>query len=310
MIRPTCAPESARPIAHAAGGRASPRPRPCCWLRNGKLNSARPLRLARDAHERLGDRLRRRRPAWAASDVGVGRVVVARVGAAQHVHAAPSRAAACWRRPSASSSRAARVVVEHARAGRRASSGWRSLPRGRRGRRRCGVARPNSRPMPRAVVCGRSSPPLAASSSTKLEDLAVQLGAEVALREAERHRPAGAPVDLGHPVHLGARALVVGARALEARRDLVHAAPCRPSTSAIASSSRSSAHVPGTGRPSGTRCSSVRDVEKPSAPAAIASSTSSAHRRDVVVGCGLLVEAAFAHRVSGAARSGRPCRRR
>ena len=43
----------------------------------------------------------------------------------------------------------------------------------------------------------------------------------------------------------------------------------------MANSSSVSAHVPGTALPSGTRCSKVRLVAKPSAPAPIASSTRS-----------------------------------
>ena len=37
----------------------------------------------------------------------------------------------------------------------------------------------------------------------EFEDLAEQLRTRVALREPERHRSTGAPVDLGHPVHFG-----------------------------------------------------------------------------------------------------------
>jgi hypothetical protein len=61
------------------------------------------------------------------------------------------------------------------------------------------------------------------------------------------------------------------------RRDALSNTPrrCRPNTSAKAYSSSGVAHVPGTGRPSGTVCRSVREVEKPSAPASMASSTSS-----------------------------------
>ena len=67
MIRPTCAPESPRPTSmrgwSSISSTASMR-----WLRNGKLKSARPLRLARDPHERLGDRLAARVAACAASE--------------------------------------------------------------------------------------------------------------------------------------------------------------------------------------------------------------------------------------------------
>ncbi len=204
-------------------------------------------------------------------------------------------------RRSGSSSTASRVVE-----GERLQRG----PRRRAVEERA-VLQPEQQP---DAARGRLRPELAAGRGflvDELEDLAEQLGAGVALRETERDRPAGAPIDLGHPVHLGARALVV-------RRPVVRSAarprtrPCRarPSTSAIASSSRSSAHVPGTGRPSGTRCSSVRDVEKPSAPAL--------HRLVDEVGhrprCRRRSRALRRGRVrpsrSGAARSARPCRRR
>ena len=71
------------------------------------------------------------------------------------------------------------------------------------------------------------------------------------------------------------------------------AAIARPSPN----SSSSAAKVPGTGSPSMARCPSVRDVEKPSAPASIASLHQSAHRRDVLGRGRLVAGAALAHRV-------------
>ena len=59
----------------------------------------------------------------------------------------------------------------------------------------------------------------------ELEDHAEQLGSRVALREAERDRAVRAPVDLGHPVDLGACAFVLGPRTFEARRDFVDPLP-------------------------------------------------------------------------------------
>ena len=107
---------------------------------------------------------RRARSACAASEVvGIGGVVDGVGG--EHVHAAASRAAAC-------SSSAARSELGPARRDRRARRA------ARRGRAAASAAHsgarsknvrccsPKSRPMPRAVVCGRSSPPRAASSST------------------------------------------------------------------------------------------------------------------------------------------------
>ena len=67
------------------------------------------------------------------------------------------------------------------------------------------------------------------------------------------------------------------------------------------------ANVPGTGSPSIARCSSVRDVVKPSAPAAMPSRTIAAMRGDVVGGRRLVLRAALAHDV-GAHRAVRHLR--
>ena len=183
------------------------------------------------------------------------------------------------------------------RAARRAASGCSAAHAGARSKNvRC--CRPNSRPMPRAVVCGRSSPPAAASSSTSSRISRNSSGPALLCASPNVTGRSGAPVDLGHPVH-SRRACLRSSSPGRSNRGATSYTPlpCRPSTSAIASSSRSSAHVPGTGRPSGTRCSSVRDVEKPSAPARHRLVDEVAHRRDVVVGRRRLVEAALAHRV-------------
>ena len=152
--------------------------------------------------------------------------------------------------------------------------------------------------MPRAVVCGRSSPPAAASSSTSSRIARYSSGPDVALRETERHRPPGAPVDLGHPVHLGARAFVVGARPLEPRRDLEHAL-------AVPAEHVGDREQLVVRRPT---CP-ARDGRRGRGAAACATSRSRARprpsprrrarviARDVVVGRGRLVEAALAHRV-------------
>ena len=184
------------------------------------MNSARPSGLERDAHERLGDRLavrarraRRARSRGRRSSRRASRVsTYTPCQSSGGVFVVGGSAAA---RPGARGRRARRGA-------RRAASGCSAAHAGARSKNvRC--CRPKSRPIPRAVVCGRSSPPSARLLVDELEDLAEQLGAGVALREPERDRPAGAAVDLGHPVHLGARALVVRARTLEARRDFVHA---------------------------------------------------------------------------------------
>ena len=98
---------------------------------------------------------------------------------------------------------------------------------------------------------------------------------------------------------LGAGALVVGAGLLEARRDLVHAALLRGRARRRSRTARrSSAQVPGTERPSGTRCSSVRLTSRSRArPRPSPRRRASAIARDVVVGGGLLVDRALAHHV-------------
>ncbi len=76
------------------------------------------------------------------------------------------------------------------------------------------------------AASSRLGPELAAERGflvDQLEDLAEQLGSRVALRETERDRSTGAAIDLRHPVHLGARVLVVRSRSFEARRDFEHA---------------------------------------------------------------------------------------
>ena len=73
--------------------------------------------------------------------------------------------------------------------------------------------------------------------------------------------------------------------------------PSSPSAAPMPNSSSSAAKVPGTGSPSMATWAMVRDVENPSAPAAIASRDDRLHRRDVL-GCGRLVAcAALAHHV-------------
>ena len=77
--------------------------------------------------------------------------------------------------------------------------------------------------MPRGVVCGRISPPSAASRVAALEDPEIHLGPEVRLPDAEGHGPARASPDFGHPRDLGRNAFIVLACSFETWRHLVHA---------------------------------------------------------------------------------------
>ena len=88
-------------------------------------------------------------------------------------------------------------------------------------------------------------------------------------------------------------------------------APSSPSARPMPNSSSSAANVPGTGSPSIARCTIVREVEKPSAPAAIASRTIAAIARDVLRRRRLVLRAALAHHVGAHRAVRRPaCRRR
>ena len=181
------------------------------------------------------------------------------------------------------------------------------------GRTACGWRCPNSTPMPRAVVCGRT---LAAdagclprrSSMTR----AVEIRTAMRLGEAERHRPARAARQLAHP-----RAPRPSCCAASSSSPSPSAAPPRTRRGRGArarrrsrAARRAAAHVPGTGRPSGTRCSSVREVEKPSAPAAHRLVDELAHRRRCRRRRPAPRRGCARPSRSTAPRSARPCRRR
>ena len=192
------------------------------WLRNGIVEERPPVGLERDPDERLRRSSRRGASACAASEVSRIGGVVDGVGG-QHVHALPvERRRVAVVGGARAARRGARVVAQRGEARRRAAAAA-ARPTPARGRRTCGAAgRTAGRcraPWSAAAARRRSAP----SSSTSSRILRNSSGPGVALREPERDGPTGAPVDLGHPVHLGARAFVVGARALEARRDFVHA---------------------------------------------------------------------------------------
>ena len=115
-----------------------------------------------------------------------------------------------------------------------------------------------------------------ARAATRPSARATASGAASTCSERERHRQAEV---VGQPAPSSpspARAREVLARRAQ-RRELEHrAAAAPPSRDPSANSSSSAANVPGTGRPSMARWPSVRDVEKPSAPASIASCTMAA----------------------------------
>ena len=189
------------------------------WLRNGKLNSARPRGLARDPHERLGDRLagafararrasRRDRPS-SRRGPSVSTYTPFQSSGGRFASASRTSSARRW-----SSSSAASRCGEVERLQR--------LPRRRAVEERAVLHAEQQAD----AACRRLRPELAAGVGflvDEVEDDLEELGARVALREPERDRAAGAAVDLGHPVDLGRGAFVVLAGPLEARRDLVHA---------------------------------------------------------------------------------------
>ena len=250
------------------------------------------LRFARDAHERLGNRLAVRVGLGRQRRRGVGRVVDGVVGAARTRRS--SRAVACSPRPRRAA-RAAGVVVERGEPfGERQR--LQRLPRRRAVEERA-VLHAEQQP-DAARGCLRTE--LAARGRfvvDELEDLAEQLGAGIALRETERHGPAGAPVDLGHPVHFGARAFVLVARTFEARRDFVHALAVPPEhigdREQLALVGPRSRHGPAVGNTMQQRARR-REAERAGCHRLV---DEVAHDRDVVVGCGCFVEAALAHRV-------------
>ena len=151
---------------------------------------------------------------------------------------------------------------------------WRACQAGLRSK---GVRlwRPNSTPTPRAVVCGRTHPPSAFCSLAKPTIWRKSSG-----RRSDWTNPkvTGRPErrDTSPIQAISARVPARSSPSRSPRREAVSKMPrrCRPSTSAKAKSSSGVAHVPGTGRPSGMVWSSVREVENPSAPASMASSTS------------------------------------
>ena len=187
------------------------------------MNSARPSVSRRDAHERLGDRLARAaRRGAARMSARVGSVVDASAPCSTYTPR-EVEPGGVFASALAIELGARRGVVERARAASARSSDCSARHAGdaveERAVLRDRTAGRCRAPSSAGAARRRPRPPRRRSSRM----LAEQLGAGVALREPERDRATGAPVDLGHPVHLGARALVVGARSLEPRRDLVDA---------------------------------------------------------------------------------------
>ncbi len=143
------------------------------------------------------------------------------------------------------------------------------------GRRSNGVAwsRAKITPIPREVVWGRSRAPAALASATNASVCRHSSGsAKVLVRLKVNGRPEARLMAAMSATSLRARSRP--GPSPSNRGALPNAPrPWRPSTSASATSSRSPAQVPGTLRPSGATWRRVREVEKPTAPAAMASST-------------------------------------
>ena len=147
---------------------------------------------------------------------------------------------------------------------------------------------------------GRLGPELAAGRGLLVdqrEDHPEEVGPGVALREPERHGALRPPIDLGHPVHLGAGAFVVGARALEARRDFVHALAVTAEhvgdREKLAFVGPGAGNEPAVGHPVQERAGRG-EPERARADRFV---DERGHLRDLVVGGRRFVEAAFAHRV-------------
>ena len=160
-------------------------------------------------------------------------------------------------------------------------------------------AGPKRMPMPRAVVCGRRSAPSPFCCSTVSSASVWMPGTFfVWLRPNVAGRPVRRLISPSNATSgcvrrsPSASALAERGTRLRTRR-----ADGRPSPARSRAARAGPRSVPGTSRPSGTRCSAVREVEKPSAPASIASATSSHIASTSASVAGVLVERALAHRV-------------
>ena len=276
------------------------------WFRNGKLNSARP-RVSREMRTNAAGivspaalRLRRER-------VRRVRRVVDAVGG-EHEHAVPVerrqsalRRRGAARRGASSSSSTARRCVEVERLQRRPRRDAVEERAVLHAEEQADAARRRLRP---ELAAGRGF------LVDEVEDDLVQLGSGVALREPERDGPAGAPVDLGHPVDLGRGALVGVAGPLEARRDLVHAL-------ALPAEHVGDREQLVLARPGARHEAAVGDAVQQRARRREAERAGGhrlvdevGDRRDVVLGRGRCRRGRARPSRSGAARSARPCRRR
>ncbi len=145
----------------------------------------------------------------------------------------------------------------------------------------------------RGITWGRSSAPLPVGLGRRVEHQAPVVGVLEELGDGEGHRPPARPGGGHQQGHLVERLGPLAAETVEgadgAGHDgLEHAVAGRPMARAKASTSSSGAKVPGTGRPDLALWPMVRDVEKPTAPAAMASPTMRRHGGDVLGG-GVLV---------------------
>ena len=214
----------------------------------------------------------------------------------------------------------ARIAARRGRRGRAARRGWAARTSGRAARERspsAGGRSPRGRSGGRGTD-GRCSPsraagppaaaPPAASDGRRrrapladAQQPAPLVGVGVALQAGE-----ASPADLArrrsHPAELARPARF-------ARSDATSNTPwpTSPSARPMPNSSSSAADVPGTGSPSIARCTIVREVEKPSAPASSASRTIAPSPRSSSGVAGSFLRAALAHHV-GAHRAVRHLR--
>ncbi len=126
----------------------------------------------------------------------------------------------------------------------------------------------------RAVTCGWTSAPWATASVARSRSLRHNSGSALFwLRTKVTGRPDSAA---RRRIHATSFSGATRSSHRTRRGELEHAGAEPPSARPMPNSSSSAANVPGTGSPSIARWASVRDVEKPSAPAAIPSSTTRA----------------------------------
>ncbi len=153
--------------------------------------------------------------------------------------------------------------------------------------------------MPRAVVCGRTSPPRSFSSWTNSRTRRYRSSTAEAVGQTEGDRSTAATAELTHPRDLGARRGVRPRNRARPTRGALRTrrAPTARARRRTRAARRAWPRCPARAARRARGGASVREVEMPNAPAPIASSTRALMAAHVVVGSRRLVEAALAHGV-------------